>query len=215
MSSIDVLADLRDTLGPVRDQGRRQSCLACAASDAHSAVHLLPHPLSPEYLFFYAATFMPGGQYSNGLTFEATHSALVDFGQPHEEEWPYERVHPNPWIAPVATKVWRGQLEIDYAATAKTIASHVQAGAPVILAVRLNSAFYKVGKPDFIVSPNGPGVAGHAVVVAGLGKDSTNNELFLIRNSWGTDWGLSGHAWLPSEYLTDKLIGFSAIIPKA
>ena len=43
----------------------------------------------------------------------------------------------------------------------------------------------------------------HAVVAVGYGTDAeTGLDYYLIRNSWGAAWGLSGHFWLPYDYIT-------------
>ena len=54
-------------------------------------------------------------------------------------------------------------------------------------------------------------IGGHAVTIAGYDdnkeiKNSNADEptvgAFLIKNSWGTDWGEKGFGWLPYEYVT-------------
>lgn len=44
-------------------------------------------------------------------------------------------------------------------------------------------------------------VGGHAVV--GVGYDDSTQR-FLVRNSWGTDWGQNGYFTMPYAYLTDE-----------
>ena len=40
----------------------------------------------------------------------------------------------------------------------------------------------------------------HAVVVVGYGIDSTTTEEYwILRNSWGTTWGLNGHLYLKHD----------------
>jgi C1A family cysteine protease len=44
-------------------------------------------------------------------------------------------------------------------------------------------------------------VGGHAV--AAVGYDD-NKQMFIVRNSWGPDWGLAGYFMIPFAYLTDS-----------
>jgi len=43
-------------------------------------------------------------------------------------------------------------------------------------------------------------LGGHAVLAAGYDDGS---QRFLVRNSWGPDWGMGGYFTLPYAYLTD------------
>lgn len=43
-------------------------------------------------------------------------------------------------------------------------------------------------------------IGGHAVLA--VGYDDTKN-MFIVRNSWGTDWGLGGYFYMPYAYLLD------------
>ena len=174
----------------------------------------LDHPLSAEYLFFQAAQFMPGNDVSKGLTFQAAQFALRDQGQPHEDEWPYQMVEPNPWLPPAVTTIWSADLTLGSAPQFSTVVSQIKSGRPVILAIRLAAGFWDVQGPLFRVSPSGPGFGGHAVLAVGLGVDAGGDEFLLVRNSWGKGWGSAGHAWLPVEYLVDKMIGFGTAVPR-
>ena len=44
-------------------------------------------------------------------------------------------------------------------------------------------------------------VGGHAVCCVGY---DDAKQMFLIRNSWGTDWGQAGYFWMPYAYMTTK-----------
>lgn len=50
-------------------------------------------------------------------------------------------------------------------------------------------------------SPEENVLGGHAVVC--VGYDDTQNR-FLVRNSWGADWGMKGYFTMPYSYLTDS-----------
>lgn len=42
---------------------------------------------------------------------------------------------------------------------------------------------------------------GHAVTL--VGYDLTTRK-FLVRNSWGTGWGIGGHFWMPFDYVLNS-----------
>jgi len=44
---------------------------------------------------------------------------------------------------------------------------------------------------------------GHAVVLAGY---DDARRMFLVRNSWGTNWGQKGYCWMPYEFVTSREI---------
>lgn len=44
-------------------------------------------------------------------------------------------------------------------------------------------------------------LGGHAVVAVGF---SDEKQSFLIRNSWGKDWGLEGYFWMPYEFIMNS-----------
>ena len=44
-------------------------------------------------------------------------------------------------------------------------------------------------------------LGGHAVMAVGYDDAS---QRFLVRNSWGTDWGMGGYFTIPYAYLTDS-----------
>ena len=51
---IKILVDLRNNLGPARDQDPRPTCMAFAASDAHAAARDGWEPLSTEWAYYHA-----------------------------------------------------------------------------------------------------------------------------------------------------------------
>ncbi len=47
-------------------------------------------------------------------------------------------------------------------------------------------------------------LGGHAVVVCGYEDDMTANGetgYFIIRNSWGSDWGSNGYFYMPYKFV--------------
>jgi C1A family cysteine protease len=50
-------------------------------------------------------------------------------------------------------------------------------------------------------SPKEKLVGGHAVLAVGYDHP---REQFIVRNSWGADWGMQGYCTMPYSYLLDS-----------
>ena len=84
---------------------------------------------------------------------------------------------------------------------ATTTLTRAESGRPLGLVVRLLTSFYL--PVDGRISMAGHLVDGlHAVIATALGVDATTKDPYvLVRNSWGTSWGLDGSAWIPMTYV--------------
>jgi C1A family cysteine protease len=43
-----------------------------------------------------------------------------------------------------------------------------------------------------------PSVGGHAMLIVGYNR---LKNYFIVKNSWGSDWGHDGYAWISYEYI--------------
>ena len=50
-------------------------------------------------------------------------------------------------------------------------------------------------------------LGGHAVVAVGY---DDSKECFIVRNSWGTNWGDAGYFYMPYAYLTNPELASDA-----
>ena len=213
--TLDVLQDLRSALGPVRDQGRRPTCLAFAASALHEHARGDLDPLCVEWLFYHAAQRAGTGP-GEGTTMLDTSHVLKVLGQPLELTWPYNGT-------PVSGTTWRPPAGVGplyqcgseaCATDLNQIRQLLNQCKPVVLGLFVSGAFtgsatwLRAGS-ETILPDDGDSIdrqRGHAVIAVGHGRFGSE-ALILVRNSWGRAWGSQGHAWVRESYLRRRLFG--------
>jgi hypothetical protein len=203
-----IIKDLRDKCGPVRDQGVRPTCLAFATSDAHAALRLPWRPLSCEFAF-YRAQRRAGRAPTSGATLPFMLETLELDGQPVEADWPYLAAVPNNlalWVPPstVGTRYRRrGRIT---PSLFEEILDLLDLDRPVIVGMMLSNAFYSPAPDGRIESTEPPDPAlRHAVIAVGHGVRD-KKRCVLVRNSWGSGWGENGYGWLMETYLVPRLL---------
>jgi len=206
MISFDV--DMRPEFGPVRDQGRRQTCLAFAASDAHSIVHQRPLlELSTEYAHYSACGRMATFDPQQGTSGTAMLEALAVDGQPPEKEWPYLAA------LPLDISDYRPPIDIQGLVRhqGETLGSLDQADReirknwPVIFGLSLSIPFFHLSAQVLKDDGDRTVVGRHAVLAVGLFSDGAEKG-YVVRNSWGAKWGSSGYGFVSRDYMEPRTV---------
>ncbi len=227
--SLAARVDLREWCSPIEDQLTIGSCSAQAGVGLLEYFERRAHDrhIDASRLFLYKVTrnllHLEG---DTGAYCRTTMGALVLFGVPPEEYWPYSVADFD--VEPPAFCYAFGQsyqairyYRLDPPETPRdTLLARIKAN----LAAKLPSMFgFSVYSSISQADDNGeiPFPAsndrlrgGHAVVAVGYDdkKEIVNTTdsnattgALLIRNSWGTDWGESGYGWLPYKYVEKGL----------
>jgi C1A family cysteine protease len=220
-------ADLREWCSPVEDQGRLGSCTAQAGAgviEYYERKSFRRH-IDSSRLFLYKVTRnLMKMQGDTGAYLRSTIGAMVLFGVPPEEYWPYTDQSDGFDKEPPAFcysfaqnyKTLRYYRHDPPSAAVPDILNRLKtylaAGHPAMFGFTVYSSIEQASGTGRIPfpSPLDKIEGGHAVVAVGYddtmkiknryGGEETKGAL-LIRNSWSKDWGEAGYGWLPYEYL--------------
>jgi C1A family cysteine protease len=209
VAALPPKADLRKACPAVYDQGQLGSCTANAIAAAIE-FDLLKQKLTdfmPSRLFIYynervmehTVASDAGAQIRDGI------KSVGKQGVCPESEWPYVisqfAVKPPPKAYADASK----NKALSYQAVARDLAQMkgcLAAGYPFVLGFTVYTAFEspQVAKTGVLNMPaTGESVlGGHAVLAVGYDDPS---QRFIVRNSWGTGWGMKGYFTMPYAYL--------------
>jgi C1A family cysteine protease len=207
-------------------QGRIGSCTANAIAGAvqYARRKASKNPdFVPSRLFIYwnerqvehTVALDNGAQIRDGI------KVVAKLGAPSEAVWPYddtpapEDTHlwptgaqPTVKPSPAAYNQAREYQVIGYQRVSRTLSQLrgvLASGFPFVFGFTVYSAFEsdavaQSGVLD-LPGPDEGNLGGHAVLAIGY-DDSTAR--FLVRNSWGVQWGQSGHFTIPYAYLLDE-----------
>jgi C1A family cysteine protease len=203
--------DLHAQCPPLYDQGQLGSCTANAiagAVDFERNRQKMPF-LTPSRLFIYynerdiegTADQDSGAMLRDGI------KAVASKGVCAESVWPY-RIKEFATKPPAAAyAAAQHERAIDYTRIAQDLPSMkgcLAQGYPFVFGFTVFESFESnavahTGKVP-LPSSSEQQLGGHAVLAVGY---SDLSQRFLVRNSWGSSWGIHGYFTIPYAYLTD------------
>ncbi len=210
--------DLRPLMTPVENQGSLQSCTANAIAGAYEYLikkHTGAHVDLSRLFIYYNARWRSGEQKQDcGSVIQYGMESLQSFGACDEKVWPYKTsaVLEQPKRHSYTQAEKFRVLDMQKVDVALDHWRHCLAeGYPIVFGCALFESFDDCNNHHGVVPMPDPqdvarGEHGrHAMLCVGY---SDVDKVFIVRNSWGEDWGDRGYCYMPYNYLmSEKLNG--------
>lgn len=224
--------DLRGGFRPAQSQGKQCSCLSFAMTSAFE--YAMRNNTSEEidlseaFLYYNARLKDEYDDVStsvdNGSRFKPTVHALCEYGIAREEFCKYDEniFTEKPSDAAYSDAATRRLIKaLNVAMSVKDIKSALSEGYPVITSFELYDSFAQASGDGYVSMPTQEDIdkrnnnaqeekhSSNAMVITGY---SDQLQRFIVRNSWGKEWGDNGYCYIPYSYIESKYINMACIL---
>lgn len=214
-AEVTTSSDLRPGMPPVWDQGDIGSCTGhgIAACKMYLDLKKNAEAVTPSRLFIYyneralerTIRTDAGAEIRDGI------KVLAKKGAPDEKLWAYDTTKwaKKPNKVAFADALNRQILKyerVDWT-NMDQVRTALSAGYPIVFGFNVYDAFESttVAKTGVLNMPSKKEkqVGGHCVLL--VGHDDASQRV-IVRNSWGTSWGMNGYFTMPYEYITSPTL---------
>ena len=216
--------DLRKFCTPVGDQRQTSRCSAFAWTHALEMSRNIQQQDSPRLSCSYTMLEFQKMQ-GDAKDFPYAHSGgdgtvggpepgqvLVESGTCRQDLWPDDQEYPVTRETQLAADADRHRLDgIPHPIALDDVRKVISAGCPVHVAMNTGGTFSKVGRDGLFNAAEAPdGRHGrHAMLITGY-----VGNFYVVKNSWGTDWGEKGYCYIPKNVLAASEPEFVAVLLK-
>lgn len=206
--------DLRPFMTEVESQGDTNSCVANAVAGAYEYLlkrHLGDKAYDVSRLFVYYNSRDLDEDYEDGIEdlgaeIELAIEGLKEYGVCPEDVWPFEEDNVNEEPNDESYEIAAHFLVEDTQLVPTDLNSWREAlaeGHPIIFGLSLYDSFDRHRKKGLVPQPtkkerSREDHSGHAMLCVGY---SDTDQVFIVRNSWGADWGDEGYCYIPYNYV--------------
>ncbi|HUP10177.1 MAG TPA: C1 family peptidase [Caldimonas sp.] len=211
-AKLPASVDLRPGCSPVEDQGDLGSCTGNALAGAMEFLEkkdgMTLVNVSRLFIYYNERVIEHTVNSDSGAMIRDGIKALVKQGACSEKKWPYVISKFTAKPSPTCYKEALNHQVIAYARiqSVDEMRACLAEGYPFVFGFTVYQSFesQQVAKTGVVPMPNKGKekvLGGHAVL--GVGYDDAQKR-FLVRNSWGTSWGMKGYFTIPYDYLGDR-----------
>jgi C1A family cysteine protease len=202
--------DLRSKMPPIYDQGELGSCTGqCIAADCHyqmikqGNIHWQPSAL---FIYYNERVISDTVNQDSGAELRDGMKAIEKWGICKEDLWKYnirkfkKKPHKECYDDAIKNRI------VDYKRVPQSLdflKSCLASDDPFVFGFMIYDSFQSMRSDGIMHMPHVKenALGGHAVLAVGYDDDK---QVFIIRNSWGKDWGDQGYFYMPYNYIKDS-----------
>jgi C1A family cysteine protease len=211
IASLPKKVDLHKGCSPVEDQQDLGSCTANALAANLEFLEIKDKlkyvDLSRLFIYYYERFLEGTIKEDAGAEIRDGIKALARFGVCHESLWPYKvgnfTKKPN---ATAQKNALKHQITSYFRITTLLqMKTCLADGFPFVFGFNVYESFESDAVATTGIMPmpkeNEELLGGHAVCAVGY---DDKKKAILVRNSWGTEWGMNGYFTMPYEFISNK-----------
>lgn len=203
---------------PIYDQGNLGSCVGQGVAGLCQFILMNKSPLPPNpnaklffpsalFIYYYARQAIGTVNIDSGATIRDGIKVVAKRGTPSIEKWPYiiSKFRDEP--SEEAKKQALSFQTLRYyriGNNKKSLIGALLKGFPIVFGFRVYESFMTREVQETGIAPMPKAgerlLGGHCAVIWAYNKEG---DYFLVRNSWGENWGINGYFKIPAKYLTD------------
>lgn len=221
--------DLRDNFTPIKDQGQIGACTVFSIASIFEYILKKNskeiYDLSESFVYYNVRHAEGEEKNDTGSSFQDVIRIMGTDGICTEELHPYsKKLSDVPSEDAYADGKKRKIIKaLNVEVSEDAIKSAVQEGYPVAISLKVYNSFSTttfggkgshVGSSGFVSYPSDEEIASdeygyHAMVIVGYTNETKH---FVVRNSWGKNFGDKGYCYIPYSYICDKDLNRMACI---